>query len=306
MNEILLENRKGLETLSGKYSGAIKFGIDLSGKNSICIGGTGFGWYTASDIEELSSIVIFLQEAGIPWKIMGNGSNVLFPDGRTETLFISINSKNFKKVRVEKELVFVGAGKSLGSIISETAGKGLSGFEFLAGIPGTIGGAIKMNASYKKSISDILVKVMVLDKYGRSYWIKKEDLKFSSRNAVIPAEGIILEAVFKLKVAEPMQIKAVFKENLLAKELKQPLWAKTLGCTFMNPENTVLTSGQLIDKTGLKGLVSGGAAISEKHANFIINKGKAKAKDVKELIKIATESVNQKFGISLKTEIEIL
>ena len=289
-----------------RYLEDIEFDVDLSMKNSIHVGGTGFAWYTPKSVKDLSVVLSILSQTNIAWKVIGSGSNVLFSDGLSDVLYISLKEINFQRIEGKNNHLYVGAGSTLGSVIAGTVYKGLAGFEFLVGIPGTIGGAINMNASYKASISDFLLKVLILDQDGSLQWFEKEKIAFSYRKSLLPKCGIILEAVFALKKSDTVLLKKGLKKNMMEKLSKQPLASRTLGCTFKNPEDLRQSSGQLIDKAGLKGVSCGDAVISEQHANFIINKGAATSKDVIKLIDIAKETVRCKFGVSLELEIDIV
>jgi UDP-N-acetylmuramate dehydrogenase len=306
MKYISKRHGQELKRLCRDNGGDIMFDVDLSEKNTIRVGGRGFAWYEPDTIESLVAVLGYLESNGISWKVIGAGSNVLFPEKMSGEVYISLRGKNFSGINIEGNMIHAGAGTLLSSLVSVSAGHGLSGFESLVGIPGSVGGAIKTNASYKNTISDILEKVLVLDGQERVKWVEKQYIRFEYRKCILPQDGIILEALFRLTEDASEKIKSLIRENFMLKMEKQPLARKTLGCTFKNPRQTGLSAGQLIDRAGLKGYASGDAIVSDKHANFIINSGKATVKNVKDVINTVLSNVEEEFGVCLEPEIEVL
>ena len=176
----------------------------------------------------------------------------------------------------------------------------------MIGIPGTVGGALFRNASYKSAISDSLVKVLVIDRDSELRWIEKEEVSFTYRTSSLGKSDIILEAVFCLNSQPQDSIHQRMMEYFKEKSASQPLGERTLGSVFKNPGEGVDKSWKLIDKCGLRGRSCGGAKISEKHANFIVNTGGATSKDFKTLLDEISSQVKRKFSIELTPEVEIL
>lgn len=237
------------------------------------------------------------------YKIIGNGSNLILSESYNHPL---INLKYFDKLEFNNNIVTVGAGYNLPKFALECAKKGLSGLEFASGIPGTIGGAIYMNAgAYGKEISNILKRVTILDEKNNLKVLNQEDLKLSYRDSIFKHKNYIcLEAEFELIPGNKEEIIKEIKKIIETRKEKQPLEYPSAGSVFKNGEN--YSAGRLIEKAGLKGTKVGDAEVSLKHANFIINKGKAKADDVIELIEIVKEKIKKEENIDLILEQEIL
>jgi UDP-N-acetylmuramate dehydrogenase len=219
-------------------------------------------------------------------------------------IVIHLGGRHFKNIRTAGLEVRAGAGASLGSLINLACEKGLKGIEGLVGIPATLGGAISMNACYSGNISDRLESVRVMDvRTGKISVLKKKNIKFSYRHSGF--EGyIILEACFKLEKGDKDALLKRKKELIDIKRKKQPLEAMSAGCVFKNPEGGI-AAARYIDMIGLKGRRIGGAEISKKHANFIVNRKKATAKDVLGLMDLAKKRVKSHFNIDLEPEVII-
>jgi UDP-N-acetylmuramate dehydrogenase len=260
-------------------------------------------WFVPSCIESLREARLLLNAATIA--TIGNGSNVLFPDGGLEAV-INLNNGFFVKKEFEGRKVLAGAGVNLGGFISDCCQRGLSGLEGLVGIPATVGGALATNASYETAISDYLESIRVMDEKGDARWIKKNDLRFGYRSSSLKKNEVILEAVFTLTEMSPEGLKNRIRANFCGKKHRQPLNEKTLGCVFKNPEGSEYRAGELIEKAGMKGSRVGDAQVSQVHANFIVNSGNATASDVVALIEEVRQKVREKFSIELELEIEIL
>ena len=243
--------------------------------------------------------------------IIGSASNTLFKDGIIELPIISFKN-GFKHINFDVNdnyyTVKAGAGVLLSKMLNFSLKNNLEGFEFAYGIPGTIGGAVKMNAGSKESnIENIISSLDVITKYGEKFNFKKEQLKFSYRNFkiidfnednyFITGVEFLLKSSTKSNIAEKMNL---FK----SRKMTQPLGEKSLGCIFKNPEGHF--AGKIIDDIGLKGSAKGDAAVSKKHANFIINKGNAKSSDILDLIKEISETALREKNIRLDTEIKII
>lgn len=300
------EIKQNLNKLCEKHGGSVIFDHPLSPHSTISIGGKAAAWYVPSSLDELKAAKLFLDQSDIKTIVMGLGSNLLIPDEGLDVVVMSLSNDFFRETKFEGRTVTIGAGARLEKFISDCCGNALSGFEGLVGIPATIGGALKNNASYQTTISEYLLRVLVLTAEGKETWISKKDLKFRYRYSSFRQEEVILRAVFYFNEESPASIKTRVKQYFAEKIKKQPLKEKTLGCVFKNPAKFEYASGELIDKAGLKGYARGAAQVSLKHANFIVNTGGATSKDVTGLIKDIQEKVRKKFSIELEPEIEIL
>ncbi len=298
--------RNSLRRLCEKDGGEILFDHQLRSHSTIAIGGKAVGWYAPSSLEELRDVRSFLDDSGVRWAVLGKGSNVLIPDEGLDAVVINLSGDVFKGIKVEGRKVTAGAGVYLGGLISECCRQGLGGLEGLVGIPGTVGGAVVMNASYRTSIGERLERVLVLDAGGRVKWVDGEDLDLGYRFSSFDRRDIILEAVFDLEEGSPEELKNKQRRYFLEKMRKQPLDEKTLGCVFKNPGGSEYAAGELIERSGMKGARRGGAVVSEKHANFIVNDGGASSADVIGLMEEMREKVRGKFGVELEPEVRIL
>ena len=235
---------------------------------------------------------------------MGNGSNLLITDDFHKGAFIS--TKNLNSIEEKDGIITALSGVKLSSLCSFCASLSLSGLEELSGIPGTVGGAVYMNAgAYGGEIKDTLVKATYLTKDLEIKEILGVDCKFSYRNSVFQENGgIILSATFKLNKANKDEIKEKTLELLKRRNEKQPLEYPSAGSTFKRPEGYF--AGKLIEDSGLKGYMIGGAQVSEKHCGFVINKDNATSKDILDLISHIKKTVLEKQGVELETEVKVI
>lgn len=282
-----------------------KKNISLKGFTTFNIGGKAKYFFTAESKEELLKAVFAAKKIKLPFFILGRGSNILVSDKGYKGLVVKIKNDELK---VKKFEITAGAGLSLGRLLVLAASNGLSGIEWLVGIPGTVGGAIYGNAGgFGKSMKDVVKKVEILDSKSlklKTYNLK--DCRFSYRESVFKKNKnlIILSTVLKLRKSPKSKIKGKIKEYLNYRKERQPLNFPSAGSVFKNPVG--FSTGELIEKCGLKGRRIGNIKISEKHANFIVNLGNGQAKDVKKLINLTKASVKNKFKINLKEEIQYL
>jgi len=265
--------------------------ISLSTFSTFGIGGKAKWFYEVKEEKELVQLIKFCRENNIPYFILGGGSNILFSDDGFEGLVIKINTSGYE---VKGERIIVKSGVPLPKIADLAYENSLSGLEFALGIPGTIGGAVAINASTRSwEISKVVEKVKVLTEEGEIKELNVIDDIFKNKKV------IILEIILKLKKEEKEKIKEGMEKALFLRK-DQPV-GKSVGCIFKNPP--LLSTGKLIEECGLKGKRIGDAQVSYKHANFIINLGSAKASDVLELITYIKEKVKVKFNIDLELEI---
>lgn len=265
------------------------------------IGGPADWFYQAKKEKDLIKAVDFCYQQKIPFFILGGGSNILITDKGFRGMIIKLENQE-KEIKGEK--IIVGAGLNLSELMNFTCEHSLTGLEFLAGIPGTVGGGVVGNAgAWRQSLGDKIERVKVLDENKKIKWFNRMDCEFDYRQSRFKKKKEIIIAVeFSLKKEKPAIIKEKIKKYLNQRQ-SQPK-AFSAGCIFINPQGK--TAGSLIEECGLKGFEKDQALISSDHANFIINQGGAKAEDVLELISLAKKKVKEKFGIFLKEEITIL
>ena len=255
--------------------------------------------------EEIADVIKLCRQEEIPWYIVGNGSNLLVADEGVRGVVIQL-LRNFNQIQVEGCQIRMQAGAQNAAVAKRALDASLTGFEFAAGIPGTIGGAVVMNAgAYGGEMKDILKEVTVLDPNGMIRTIPAEELELGYRTSIIARKGyVVLEAVIVLKTGDPKEIKAAMDELKEKRVTKQTLEYPSAGSTFKRPEGYF--AGKLIMDAGLRGFSVGGAQISEKHCGFVINKGNATAKDVTELMDETKKIVMEKFGVALEPEVKRL
>ena len=269
------------------------------------VGGPAACFLTPSTKEQIREILHICQEEKTPYFILGNGSNLLVSDQGFDGVVLQVY-KNMNQVTVEGEHLRVQAGALLSATARKALEAGLTGMEFAAGIPGTMGGAVVMNAgAYGGEMKDILESVTVLTPEGEQKELKNEELQLGYRTSVVKEKGyIVLEAVLSLKKGDPEAIKSRMDELKEQRVTKQPLEYPSAGSTFKRPEGYF--AGKLIPDAGLRGYQVGGAQVSEKHCGFVINKENATAKDVVDLIHDVQRIVYEKFQVQLETEVKFL
>ena len=307
----------------------IKYNEPMSKHTTFKIGGPAECFIEIDNIEDLKEVIKIAQNNDIKLTIIGNGSNVLVKDNGIKGITLNIrikkveienlqNNITIKTQEDEKKLeskvnkesaqiqMTVGAGENLGKIAQICLKEGITGLEELAGIPGTIGGAVKMNAgAHNKEIKDIVKSVKCIDYNGNEKEFTKEQLEFGYRKSIFTKEKyIILEVVLELQRGNQEQIKEKMEKYMKYRKEKQPLEYPSAGSTFKRDAEFI--TARLIDEAGLKGYSIGDAKISTKHSGFIINKGNATANDVMELIKYVKNTVYEKFNKKIELEIEIL
>lgn len=255
--------------------------------------------------EEVRDVIAQCKEEGIPYYMLGNGSNLLVADKGYRGVIIQIY-KEMSKITVNGTKVTVQAGALLSRIAAEVLDHELTGFEFAAGIPGTLGGACMMNAgAYGGEMKDVLSEVLVLTPEGEFLTLKAEELELGYRTSIITRKGyVVLEAVITLEKGVEKSIRERMEELREKRVTKQPLEYPSAGSTFKRPEGYF--AGKLIEDTGLRGFRVGGAQVSEKHCGFVINRGDATAADIVELMRQVSERVEEKFGVGLEPEVRRL
>ena len=260
-------------------------------------------YFEPSGQEELKDALEFARRKRLKIYCIGAGSNILAGDKNVNGVVIKLNSKYFKGFEFRKEKLFAYAGCLLPKLLQEANNRNLSGLEYFVGIPGTLGGVLAMNAGIKeKNIGDLVEDITIMDYNGTIKTLKQKEVGFKYRGSGL-SNVIILSACLKLQKSDKSRIEPVLKKLAQARRAGQDWSAASAGCIFKNPARQ--SAGKLIDMCGLKGKRCGAAEVSFKHANFIINKGGATAKDVLKLMGIIKKEVNKKFKIKLEPEIKI-
>lgn len=274
---------------------------------SFKIGGPADVFIKVDNIEELKETLDLSKKNQIPLTIIGNGSNILVTDKGIRGITAKLNLKDIEiKNENNKQIIKVEAGVPVGLLAQKLVKEEITGFEELSGIPGTIGGAVIMNAgAHGKELKDILKKVNAMDYNGNIHEFTNEECQFSYRNSRFQKEKyIILQATLELEKGNSTEIKEKMDEYMQFRKEKQPIEYPNAGSTFKRGEDFV--TAKLIDEAGLKGYKVGGAQVSEKHAGFIVNVDNATAKDVIELTDYIKEKIEEKFGKKINLEIQII
>ena len=304
-----MEHKKILENLEKIISKErIKQNEPMKNHTSFKIGGPAEFYIKIISIEELQEILKFAKKENIKITIIGNGSNVLVADKGIDGIVIRTNLKEIKieETKQNKIEITVDDAVPIGFLAQKLLKEEITGFEEISGIPGTIGGAILMNAgAHGKEIKDIITEITAIDYDGKIHKFTKEEAEFTYRHSKFSdGQYIILQAKISLKKGNAKEIKAKMEEYAQYRKEKQPIEYPSAGSTFKR--GTDFITAKLIDEAGLKGYKIGGAKISEKHSGFIINIGNATAQDVLDLAKYVTEKVYEKFGKKIEFEIKIL
>ena len=254
--------------------------------------------------QDLIKVIEIINENKIQLTILGSGSNVLVSDNGIRGAVISLKN-SLKQIQVDDNILYAECGTMLGKIVKHAVKNNLIGLENLNGVPGTLGGALIMNAgAWGGEISENLIHVEVINSKSEIQKIQKKDLNFSYRQSSFNKDDILLSAKFNLKKADKDIIKENFIEAQSGRKKSQPLNKRSAGSLFKNPKNN--SAGKLLDEAGLKGYSVGDAKISEKHANFFINDGDATSKDMLMLIKKAHKEVKDKFNVNLSLEVKLM
>lgn len=275
--------------------------ISIAPYTTLKIGGVADYFFEAKDQMDLVAALNFAKEKDVPYFLLGGGSNVLFSDGGYRGLVIVNHAKN---IRIEEESVSVESGFSLAELVQKTTAEHLQGLETLAGIPGTVGGAVRGNAGTRGGEIGEKVTTVKVWRDGDVIEVPHSECDFEYRHSAFKEnKDVILEIMLKLDKTD-QDLSEVVKHTLIARANKQPK-GMTCGSFFKNP-STERSAGELIDLCGLKGTQIGGAKISEMHGNWIVNNGGASSEDVIKLKELAQEKVKEKFGVELMPEVEII
>ena len=285
------------------FKSIVRTDVPLAPLTWFRLGGSARYFVEPRSREELVAVVRRLHENNIPMFVLGGGANLLIRDQGVDGAVISLSNSVFQNVVIEGRLVRVGAGMDVLKLVLHLAKLGLAGLECQAGIPGTVGGEIRMNAGGAfGNIGSAVAEVTVMDSYGGILTRRRDDLVFEYRRSNINAK-FILEALFELTPENPDRLAQRVKEIWMYKRNTQPLRDNSAGCIFRNPDG--LSAGKLIDEVGLKGHRIGGAEISVQHANFIIAHHGASSADVLALMELVRQKVREHKGITLESEVVI-
>ena len=274
---------------------------------SFKVGGNADYFIIIENENELKQIIKFANKNNIKFQLVGNGTNLLVTDKGIRGFVLKLNMQNYKIERTKNHaLITVEAGFPLCKLANVALREELGNLEFLSGIPGTIGGAIKMNAgAYGGEIKSVVKSVRVMNPKGEIFEFSNEEMKFEYRRSILTnSDYIVLSAVLELQKGNYDEIKAFMADLTHRRTTKQPLNLPSAGSTFKRPEGYF--SGKLIDDCGLRGLTLRGAQVSEKHCGFVVNIGDATAKDILDLMYIVKSTVLNKFGVTLEEEVKIL
>lgn len=277
----------------------------MSKHTTFRIGGPADFYLCPHSTKEVQQTVQICKEENLPYFILGNGSNLLVSDKGYRGVIIQL-WKNFSDISVKDCCITAKAGALLSKVAAEALEEGLTGMEFASGIPGTIGGAVFMNAgAYGGEMKDIIKEVKVLDDQGEVRVLSNEEMKLGYRTSIVKEKGYtVLSAVLQLKKGDVSVIRETMEDLKNRRTSKQPLDMPSAGSTFKRPEGYF--AGKLIMDSGLRGFSVGGAQVSEKHCGFVVNKGGATAEDVTALIREVQRRVKEKFGVELETEVRFL
>ena len=314
-------DRRWLTELLGDQ---VRFDVPMRAHTTLGVGGPADALARPGDEKSLRALVTGARQRAIPWLVIGGGSNLLVRDGGIRGIVMVLGT-NYKGIDVMASdaaavTVSVKAGTRLSALCRYALEHGLAGLSFADGIPGTVGGAIAMNAGTAAgSIADVLTSVGILDAAGRWERIERKDLFFKYRRLTLPVFGrdsvageypgrqpaVIVDSVFTLKRTDPRRLAEQVQAAKVARRVGQPRGAGSAGCFFKNPPDG-LPAGRLIDLAGMKGTQVGGAQVSEQHGNFIINRGRASAADILSVAEKVKSQVAVQFGIQLKPEVIIV
>ncbi|NFF61164.1 UDP-N-acetylmuramate dehydrogenase [Clostridium botulinum] len=297
-----MDINKKLESILDKEE--IKNNVLMKSYTSFRVGGPADVFVTPNSYEKIRDVIKICKQYNVPYFILGNGSNLLVRDGGIRGVVINFTKLN--KILVEETKVIAESGAVLSMVANAALKNDLTGLEFAHGIPGSVGGAVAMNAgAYNGEICQVIESATIIDSDGEIREISKEEMDLSYRNSLILKNGyIVLKATFKLQRGEHDSIKARMDDLMRRRKEKQPLEYPSAGSTFKRPEGYF--AAKLIEDSELKGAHVGDAEVSVKHSGFIINKGNASAKDILDLIELVKKTVNDKFEVALNTEVRIV
>ena len=294
-----------LNKLKAQFDFDILINERMSNHTSYGIGGSVLAYIRPNNKNDLIKIIKMMNKKSYKTYYLGSGSNLLVND-KNINAFVITTARAIKDLKITNNIIYADSGVMLGKLVKESMKHKLTGLESLAGVPGTLGGALKMNAgAWGSEISNYLTSVEIVDAYGNVKTLKPIDLNFGYRNSSFSSKDFILSAQFKLESSSKENIKIKKVKASDGRKKTQPLKYRSAGSVFKNPSSD-LAAGFLIEKSGLKGTKYGGAEISTHHANFFINHGNAKASDVAFLIRLSRKTVYERYGIMLDLELRTI
>ncbi|HEY4548883.1 MAG TPA: UDP-N-acetylmuramate dehydrogenase [Bacillus sp. (in: firmicutes)] len=286
--------------------GSIKKDEPLASHTTIKIGGPADLFIEPSSIKNLEKTMELVRKYKVNWRAIGRGSNLLVSDKGIEGVVIKLGN-GLNQLEINEDRIIVGAGYSVVSLAVQISRNALSGFEFASGIPGSVGGAVYMNAgAHGSDVSKILTSAHILFEDGTFEWLTNKEMEFSYRTSVLQKKrpGIVVEAEFQLAEGNKEEIMEAMQKNKEYRKVTQPWNFPCAGSIFRNP--LPYYAGRLVEEAGLKGYQIGGAQISEMHGNFIINAGNAKAEEVLQLIDYVKKTIYGSYKVRMETEVEII
>ncbi len=300
---------ESVKTLENRFLGIDGFQVTynslLRNFTTWKIGGPVWAMIWVPDITSFMITTAALDETGIPWRILGKGSNVLFPDTGYQGVIVRLAGECALVRRPKTTLLEAGGGTTLARVVSVSLQESLSGGEFLVGIPGTVGGALMVNAGcFGREIGDLVESVLVRDRKGKIHWLEGEHAGFCYRNSFLrDGRFSVMKARFRFTASSADRVRERIRKFNRIRKLTQPVGEHSAGCVFKNPEKEF--AAKIIDSLGLKGLRSGDAQVSPKHSNFIINRGTATARQVQFLMEWVRSEVYRSRKLLLENEIEV-
>jgi UDP-N-acetylmuramate dehydrogenase len=282
----------------------VHFSCPMGPYTTFRVGGKAEALCAVKDLMQLKDLLSFMSKESIPFLVVGKGSNILVRDGGLKGMALLLKGK-LEGVEEKEGTIQAGGGLGLSELVRFSHEKGLAGLEFLAGIPGTVGGAVAMNAgAWGKSAGDVLTAVEIMTGHGERMTKSSTELQFGYRKAVLPAGSVVVKALFKGTPDLQEAIGERIRDYLQRRKADQPLEYPSAGSVFKNPPHDY--AGRLIEGAGLKGRRIGGAMISDKHANVIVNLGGASAQDILALMEAARQTVKEQTGIELEPEVKVV
>lgn len=288
--------------LQKMFRNRVRFDEPMSKHTTIGVGGSARVLANPSAMGDVSRLIRYAGRRNVDYVVVGKGSNLIVRDGGYDGIVIKMNT-HLSRVTVNQRSVRAEGGASFAALARRMTKAGRTGLEFGIGIPGTVGGAVRMNAgAFGGEVKDVLQRVRIAEAAGSIQTVSARDIEFSYRRSSLPAGCVVLSATFR---CTPGNVNREVYDRSLARKETQPIDTRTFGSTFVNPPGGF--AAQMIEGCGLKGMRRGGAMISDKHANFIVNDtGAATARDVEGLIELMRSEVKKKYGVELKTEVIVI
>jgi len=282
----------------------VHFNCPMGSYTTFRVGGKAEALCAVKDVPQLKELLSFASREDLPYLIVGKGSNILVKDSGLKGMALLLQGE-LEGVEEKEGAIHAGGGLGLSELVRFSHKKGLAGLEFLAGIPGTVGGAVAMNAgAWGRSTGDVLTAVEIITADGRRVTLNSSELRFGYRKAVLPIGSVVVKALFKVTQDRPEAIGKRIRDYLERRKASQPLEHPSAGSVFKNPPHDY--AGRLIESVGLKGKRIGGAMISDQHANVIVNVGGASAQDILSLMEAAWQMVRERTGVELEPEIKVV